>query len=159
VQDASRVRMHRVFNFKVFAEGCRLGAMLDETIAAIATPLGEGGLAVIRISGKTALAAADACFQPLGKSSVRPSIAQSHTIQYGHVVRDGKRVDEVLLAVMHPPRTFTGEHVVEITCHGGMLPAKLVLDAVLASGARTADLGGQLSTRAIADAVLGQLDN
>ena len=115
--------------------------MLDDTIAAIATPLGEGGLAVIRISGPDALAVADACFEPKGKSSVRPSAAQSHTIQYGHVMRDGRRLDEVLLAVMHPPRTFTGEHVVEITCHGGMLSAKLVLDAVLASGARAGEHG------------------
>jgi len=64
--------------------------MLDDTIAAIATPIGEGGLAVIRISGTHALAIADKIFAPVGKQSLKPSAAASHTIQFGHVVRDGK---------------------------------------------------------------------
>ena len=115
--------------------------MLDDTIAAIATPIGEGGLAVIRISGAQALAVADKFFSPVGKHSLKPSAAASHTIQFGHVVRDGKTIDEVLVAVMRAPRTFTREDVVEITCHGGILPAKLVLDAALASGARMAEPG------------------
>src|SRR6516162_8678837 len=115
--------------------------MLDDTIAAIATPLGEGGLAVVRISGPKALAVADACFAPVGNSAHKPSTAPSHTIQFGHVCRDGQNVDEVLLAVMRAPRTFTREDVIEITCHGGLLPAKLVLDAVLAAGARLAEPG------------------
>jgi tRNA modification GTPase len=115
--------------------------MLDDTITAIATPLGEGGLAVIRISGAQALAVADRCFAPAGKASVKPSAASTHTIQFGHVVRDGQNVDEALLAVMRAPRTFTREDVVEITCHGGILAAKLVLDTVLASGARLAEPG------------------
>src|SRR6516164_5804152 len=103
--------------------------MLEDTIAAIATPIGEGGLAVIRISGAQALAVADRIFAPVGKTSVKPSAATSHTIQFGRVVRDGKTIDEVLVGVMRAPRTFTREHVVEITCHGGILPAKAVLDA------------------------------
>ena len=129
-------------------------AMLTDTIAAIATPLGEGGLAVIRISGTQALTIADQVFQPAGKSSVKPSAAATHTIQYGHVVRNGRRVDEVLVAVMRAPRTLTREDVVEITCHGGLLPAKLVLDAVLASGARMA-LPGEFTKRAFLN---GRLD-
>ncbi len=115
--------------------------MVEDTIAAIATPLGEGGLAVIRISGPNAVSVADRCFAPAGKMSMRPTTAATHTIHFGHVVRDGKNVDEVLLSVMHAPRTFTREHVVEITCHGGMLPAKMVLEAVLANGARGAEPG------------------
>jgi len=115
--------------------------MLDDTIAAIATPIGEGGLAVIRISGTNALAVADKIFSPAGKQSQKPSAAASHTIQFGHVVRDGKTIDEVLVAVMRAPRTFTREDIVEITCHGGILPAKLVLDAALANGARMAEPG------------------
>ena len=115
--------------------------MLDDTIAAIATPIGEGGLAVIRISGAQALAIADKIFSPVGKSSLKPSAAASHTIQFGHVVRDGKTIDEVLVAVMRAPRTFTREDMVEITCHGGILPAKMVLDAALANGARMAEPG------------------
>jgi tRNA modification GTPase len=115
--------------------------MLEDTIAAIATPLGEGGLAVIRISGSRALAVADKCFRPVGKGAVKLSEAATHTIHYGNIVRGGKRVDEVLAAVMRAPRTLTREDVVEITCHGGLLAAKLVLDAVLEAGARTAEPG------------------
>ena len=115
--------------------------MLDDTIAAIATALGEGGLAVIRLSGAEALAVADRCFAPAGEASVKPSAAATHTIHFGHVVRDGQTVDEALLAVMRAPRTFTREDVVEITCHGGILAAKMVLDTVLANGARLAEPG------------------
>ncbi len=115
--------------------------MLDDTIAAIATPLGEGGLAVVRLSGPQTLAVADKCFVPIGKSSQKPSTALSHTIHYGRIVRNATTVDEVLLAVMRAPRTFTREDVVEITCHGGLLPAKLMLDAVLENGARLAEPG------------------
>jgi tRNA modification GTPase len=114
---------------------------LSDTIAAIATPIGEGGLAVIRISGKDALAVADKCFEPAGKSSAKPSAAATHTIHYGKIVRDGKVVDEVLLAVLRAPRTFTRDDTVEISCHGGILPAKLVLDTALAAGARLAEPG------------------
>jgi tRNA modification GTPase len=136
---------------------------LDDTIAAIATPLGDGGLAVIRLSGPQALDIADKCFSPLGKNASKPSAAASHTIHFGHIVRkgmgqpltpslspsDGERVkgegvfivDEVLLSVMRAPRTFTREDVVEISCHGGLLPAKTVLDTLLENGARLAEPG------------------
>jgi tRNA modification GTPase len=113
----------------------------DDTIAAIATPLGEGGLAVLRISGAEAMAVADKVFAPEGKKSLKPSVATTHTIQFGKIVQNGKTIDEVLLAVLRAPRTFTREDTVEISCHGGILPAKLVLDAVLASGARLAEPG------------------
>ena len=115
--------------------------MLDDTIAAIATPLGEGGLAVVRISGAQALSISDICFLPVGKSSHKPSAAPTHSIQFGKIVRDGKIIDEVLLAVLRAPRTFTREDTVEISCHGGILPAKLVLDTLLAGGARLAEPG------------------
>lgn len=128
--------------------------MFDDTIAAIATPLGEGGLAVIRISGPRALAIADHCFIPVGKTSRQPSAAASHTIHFGHIVREGKIVDEVMAAVLRSPRTFTREDVVEITCHGGLLPAKLVLDAILAGGARLAE-PGEFTRRAFLN---GRLD-
>lgn len=113
----------------------------DDTIAAIATPLGEGGLAVIRLSGTQAFAIADKCFQPAGKNSLKPSAAPTHTIQFGKIVRGDKVIDEALLAVLRAPRTFTREDTVEISCHGGLLPAKLVLDTLLASGARLAEPG------------------
>src|SRR6266404_9696400 len=115
--------------------------LAEDTIAAIATPLGEGGLAVIRISGPQALAVADRCFAPAGKLSKQPSLATTHTLHFGHVLSNGQSLDEVLLAVMRAPRTFTREDVVEITCHGGLQPAKMVLEAVLHSGARLAEPG------------------
>lgn len=128
--------------------------MAADTIAAIATPIGEAGLAVIRLSGPHALAVADRFFQPAGKNPMQPSAASTHTIHYGHIVRDGQEVDEVLLSVMRAPRTFTREDVVEITCHGGLLPAKMVLDTVLASGARLAH-PGEFTRRAFLN---GRLD-
>ena len=114
---------------------------LDDTIAAIGTPLGEGALAVIRLSGKDACAIADKVFVPGGKSAKRISDAPTHTLQYGRVARNDRTIDEVLAAVMRAPRTFTREDVVEFTCHGGVLTAKMVLDAVLAGGARMAEPG------------------
>jgi len=115
--------------------------MFDDTIAAIATPLGEGGLAVVRVSGPQSLEVADKIFQPVGEKSVKPSGAPTHTIHFGKIVRDGKKIDEVLLAVLRAPRTFTREDTIEISCHGGILPAKLVLDSILQAGARLAEPG------------------
>ena len=115
--------------------------MIDDTITAIATPLGEGGLAVVRLSGTNALKIADACFRPLGMSSLPPSTAPSHTIHLGKIMRRGQAVDEVLLSVLRAPRTFTREDTVEISCHGGLLPARLVLETLLENGARLATPG------------------
>jgi tRNA modification GTPase len=128
--------------------------MHDDTIAAIATPLGEGGLAVVRISGPQTFTVADKIFQPLGKQSLKPSAASTHTIHYGRIVRNGRTVDEVLLSILHAPHTFTCEDTVEITCHGGILPAKLVLDAILENGARLAE-PGEFTRRAFLN---GRLD-
>jgi len=126
----------------------------EDTIAAIATPIGEGGLAVIRLSGEAALSIADKVFAPVGKSSVKPTAAKTHTIQYGHVVQDDRIIDEVLVSVMRSPRTFTREDVVEITCHGGVLASKSVLDATLSAGARLAE-PGEFTRRAFLN---GRLD-
>ncbi len=128
--------------------------MFDDTIAAIATPLGEGGIAVLRISGKEALGVAEKIFQPAGKSSLKPSAAPTHTLHYGKIVRRGETVDEVLVAVLRAPRTFTREDTVEISCHGGVLPAKLVLDTILENGARLAE-PGEFTKRAFLN---GRLD-
>ena len=128
--------------------------LISDTIAAIATPLGEGGLAVLRVSGPQALAVADTVFVPVGKTSLTPSAAASHTIHYGRIERDGRFVDEVLVSVLRAPRTFTREDTVEISCHGGLLPAKLVLDSLLAAGARPAG-PGEFTQRAFLN---GRLD-
>ncbi len=128
--------------------------LLEDTIAAIATPLGEGGLAVVRVSGPDALRVADRVFMPRGKSGAKPSAAGTHTLHYGHVTRAGKVIDEVLLAVMRAPRTYTREHVVEISCHGGLLAAKRLLETLLENGARLA-LPGEFTRRAFLN---GRLD-
>jgi tRNA modification GTPase len=114
---------------------------LNDTIAAIATAVGEGGIAIVRLSGPQSLSIAEASFRPDGKTSLAPSLAPTHTIHFGKIIRQDRVVDEVLLAVMRAPRSFTREDVVEITCHGGVLPAKLVLDTVLQNGARLAAPG------------------
>ena len=81
--------------------------MIDDTIAAIATPLGEGALAVIRLSGADALAIAGRCFRPIGASSQSPCDARTHTLHYGNIIdAEDRVVDEVLLAVMRTPRTL-----------------------------------------------------
>jgi tRNA modification GTPase len=125
-----------------------------DTIAATATPVGEAGLAVIRISGKDAIVVAGRCFEPGGGHNLPVGDAPSHTLQYGHIQAEGRRVDEVLVAVMRAPRTFTAEDTVEITCHGGMLATRLVLESVLAAGARLAE-PGEFTRRAFLN---GRLD-
>jgi tRNA modification GTPase len=126
---------------------------MEDTIAAIATPSGEAGLAVIRVSGPQCFAVVERCFEPSGRF-LKPSSAPTHTLQYGHIHRQGRRIDEVLLGVMKAPRSFTREDVVEITCHGGMLPARSVLEIVLESGARLA-LPGEFTRRAF---INGRID-
>lgn len=115
--------------------------MIPGTIAAIATPVGEGGIAIIRVSGPESLAIADRVFRHAGTRGPRPSEVPSHTVHYGHVVRDGRVQDEVLLTVFRAPRTFTREDTVEISCHGGVLLTRSVLETVLAAGARVAEPG------------------
>lgn len=119
----------------------------DDTIAVISTPIGEGGLAVIRMSGAGAIGIAEQVFRPVGKHALKPADAPTHTIHYGKIVRCGQVIDEVMLSVLRAPRTATREDMVEISCHGGILPAKLVLDTVLENGARLA-LPGEFTKRA-----------
>lgn len=111
-----------------------------DTIAAISTPPGEGGIAVIRISGPQALEAADRVFRGRRPLADVPS----HTVHYGFVVdpETGERADEVLATVMRAPRSFTREDVVEISCHGGLIAVRKVLELILQhGGARLAEPG------------------
>lgn len=113
--------------------------METDTIAAISTPIGEGGIAVIRVSGPEAIQVVDQIFQ--GSTSLRE--VDSHTVHYGHIVDpvSRKRIDEVLVTVMRKPRTFTREDVVEVSCHGGIIPVQSTLEAILSAGARVAEPG------------------
>lgn len=111
--------------------------MNERTIAALSTPQGVGGIAVIRISGAEAIVICDKIF----KGSKKLTECESHTVNYGHIVSDGKVIDEVLVAVMLAPKTYTRENVVEISTHGGAVASKLVLEALIKAGAYPAEPG------------------
>ncbi|MCY8019585.1 tRNA uridine-5-carboxymethylaminomethyl(34) synthesis GTPase MnmE [Bacillus licheniformis] len=112
-----------------------------DTIASISTPMGEGAIAIVRMSGPEALAIADKVYKgPRGK---RLSSVDSHTINYGHIVdpETEKVVEEVMVSVLKAPKTFTREDIVEINCHGGLVTVNQVLQLVLREGARLAEPG------------------
>ena len=113
--------------------------MLDDTIVAISTPVGEGGIGIVRLSGRDSLKIADKVF--VSKNGKRPSRFKTYTVHYG-TIRDNKGiVDEVILTVMRAPRSYTKEDVVEINCHSGIVPLRKTLDLVLKNGARLAEPG------------------
>ena len=127
---------------------------LDDTIVAISTPLGEGGIGIVRLSGKDALSIAERLFfSSKGKTL---SKTKSHRIIHGFIKDpvDNKTVDEVLVSVMRSPNTYTKEDIVEINCHGGMLPLRKVLELVIKEGARLAE-PGEFTKRAFLN---GRLD-
>jgi tRNA modification GTPase len=122
-----------------------------DTIAALSTPPGVGAIAVVRLSGPGARTIADRVF--CGGEELTK--AKSQTVLHGFAVNQtGERLDEVLAAVFLAPKTYTGEDIVELSCHGGPLPAALVLDAVLLAGARAAG-PGEFTKRAF---LSGRLD-
>ncbi|HEY9570651.1 MAG TPA: tRNA uridine-5-carboxymethylaminomethyl(34) synthesis GTPase MnmE [Metalysinibacillus sp.] len=115
--------------------------MYMDTIAAISTPMGEGAIAIVRLSGDKAVEIADRVF----RSPNNKLLAQqtTHTIHYGHLIepKTNEVVEEVMLSLMRAPRTFTREDVVEINCHGGLTSVNRVLKLVLTNGARLAEPG------------------
>jgi tRNA modification GTPase len=113
--------------------------MLTDTIGAISTPLGEGGIAVIRVSGPDSLPVIDGLF----RAKTRLAEAQTHTVHYGYIVDpgSGERIEEVLVTLMKAPRSFTMEDVVEVSCHGGIISVKKVLELILDQGVRLAEPG------------------
>ncbi len=111
---------------------------LADTIAAIVTASGEGGISIIRISGPKTFAIADLIFACAGAP---PSQRHSHNIIYGKIHAGNKIIDEVILLMMRAPHSYTREDVVEIQGHGGLLPARRILQTVLQKGARMAEPG------------------
>ncbi len=112
-------------------------ALVAETIAAISTPAGEGAIALVRLSGADAIAVADRVFH--GKQ--KPSVFGSHEQHLGEI-RDGDRIiDQAVLSVHRAPHSYTGEDLVEISCHGGVLVTARVLETCLRCGARAARAG------------------
>ncbi|MBQ7003415.1 MAG: tRNA uridine-5-carboxymethylaminomethyl(34) synthesis GTPase MnmE [Oscillospiraceae bacterium] len=109
------------------------------TIAAIATPNGTGGMGVIRISGPHAIARAAEIFVPIRGTS--PLEMEGYTCAYGHVMQHGERLDDCILTVFRAPHSYTGEDVVEISCHGGRFLTQRILRAVLCEKVRNAEAG------------------
>lgn len=112
---------------------------LTHTIAAVSTPPGKGGVAIIRISGEGAFDIADKVFSPIKSGKLSDSTPRQQI--YGHVIDGGERIDDVLATRFPAPHSYTGEDTVEIACHGGMLVTALVLEAVLKAGAVPASAG------------------
>lgn len=114
---------------------------MEDTIVAVATPAGEGGIGIVRLSGKKSIAIADQLF--VAKNKKKPSDFKSFTLHYGWVRRakDNETIDEVLLAVYRAPNSYTAEDVIEINCHGGQVPLSAIIYQVLDLGARLAEPG------------------
>lgn len=135
-----------------------------ETIAAISTPRGKGGIAVIRISGDEAIAVAARIFIPFGKTKVAE--LDGGRCIYGTIVDGDERIDDGVLTMFRAPRSYTGEDTVELSCHGGLLVTARVLEAALSNGAASAG-AGEFTKRAFlngkitlteAEAVGGMID-
>ncbi|MQW23068.1 MULTISPECIES: tRNA uridine-5-carboxymethylaminomethyl(34) synthesis GTPase MnmE [unclassified Lactococcus] len=107
-----------------------------DTIAAISTPLGEGAISIVRLSGTEAVKIATSVFK--GKDLTQ---VNSHTINYGHIVEKETLIDEVMVSVMRAPKTFTREDIVEINTHGGIAVTQEILQVLLRNGARLAEPG------------------
>lgn len=123
-----------------------------DTIAAISTPPGEGGISIVRISGSDAMKVAEKIYR--GKNLAKVA---SNTINYGHIVDPSdhnSEVDEVMVSVMRAPKTYTKEDIIEINCHGGIVATNKILQLVLSNGARMAE-PGEFTKRAFLN---GRLD-
>ncbi|MCI6152215.1 MAG: tRNA uridine-5-carboxymethylaminomethyl(34) synthesis GTPase MnmE [Fusobacterium perfoetens] len=126
--------------------------MMFDTIAAISTPRGEGGIGIVRLSGDKAIEILGKIFKP--KSQKKVEDIKSYTINYGHIYDKETLVDEVLVSVMKGPNTYTREDIVEINCHGGYLITEKVLELVLKNGCKIAE-PGEFTRRAFLN---GRLD-
>ena len=122
-----------------------------DTIAAISTPIGEGGISIVRMSGEDAVKIANEVFKGADLTKV-----PTHTIHYGHIIDPdtGKTIDESMVTVLRAPKTFTREDIVEINCHGGIVVTNHILQLLLSHGARMAD-PGEFTKRAF---VNGRID-
>lgn len=113
--------------------------MSEKTIAAISTAQGEGGIGVIRISGENALEIADRIFKGINNRKITEM--KGYTASYGKICHNGEKIDEAVALVFRAPHSYTGENVVELSCHGGIYLTKQVLRAALSAGAVPAQAG------------------
>lgn len=119
-----------------------------QTIAAIGTPKGNGGIGIVRVSGDDSLNIVNKIFVPYSKKSKNIFDMPGYTAKLGKVVFEGELLDEAIVFVFRSPKSYTGENVVEISCHGGLFVLNRVLDAVLSFGARLA-MPGEFTKRAV----------
>lgn len=124
----------------------------QDTIVALATPSGAGAIAVIRLSGKEAISIASEVFQSVSGKDI--SKQRTHTIHLGHIVAEGKIYDQVLLSIFKGPNSYTGEDVVEISCHGSTFIQQQIIQLLLRKGAKMAQ-AGEFTLRAFLN---GKLD-
>lgn len=110
------------------------------TVAAISTPRAQGGISVIRISGEDALSAADRIFQPVSRKTL-PSKMEGYSCAYGKIVNGEEVLDDGVLTVFRAPKSYTGEDVVEISCHGGIFVTEQILRLILSGGVKAAGAG------------------
>ena len=115
--------------------------MRTDTIAAIATGMGNSGIGIVRISGSEAFTVIDKLYRNKDGRKVKVSQSRSHTVHYGFIYDGDEKVDEALVLIMKGPHSYTAEDTVEIDCHGGILMVKKILEAVIHAGARTAEPG------------------
>ena len=114
--------------------------MQTETIAAIATAMSDSGIGIIRISGEDSISIAEKIYRSK-LNNKKLSQVKSHTIHYGFIYDEDELLDEVMVAVMKAPNSYTTENTVEINCHGGILIMNRILEAVMKNGARLAEPG------------------
>ncbi len=114
--------------------------MYSETIAAISTPLSNGGISIVRMSGPDAFSIIDKVYSSPGGKKIL-SKEQSHTVHYGFIKDDEEIIDEVMVVILRGPSTYTREDTVEIDCHGGVIVTRKILDLLLKNGARPAEPG------------------
>ncbi|MFI5219981.1 MAG: tRNA uridine-5-carboxymethylaminomethyl(34) synthesis GTPase MnmE [Bacteroidia bacterium] len=113
----------------------------DDTIAALATPAGTGAIAVIRLSGKNTFEICEKVFRKKSLSKKKLSGQKSHTIHFGNIIDGEKIIDEALVSIFKSPRSYTGEDVIEISCHGSSFIQQKILNALVQAGARFAQPG------------------
>lgn len=111
----------------------------NETIVALASPSGAGAIAVIRISGENAIAIAASVFESVSGKDIGKQ--KSHTLHLGHIIDDRKVIDQVLLSIFKGPNSYTGEHTIEISCHGSTFIQQQIIQLLLRKGCRMANAG------------------
>ena len=118
---------------------------MSDTIVALATPLGEGAIHIVRLSGREAGKIVHACFKPKNEEKWQKKV--SFALHLGWFYDEETKLDQVLVSRMISPFSYTGEDIYEINCHGGILPARRIIKACLHQGARLAE-AGEFSQRA-----------